>query len=299
MLEVREARYFLAVAEELHFGRAAERLHMSQPPLSQAIRALERRLDAPLLLRTTRSVALTPVGEVLVDHCRRLINIADEAEQDARDAAAGHVGRLRIGAVTSAFFDPLPRLLAALRQQRPGLEVVLTELDSHDAVRALREHSIDVALVRRLATPPGIARRTLLEEHFTLAVPTDWHHVPEDVVDLATVADEPWVWLPRPISPDYHDQVVACCRRAGISPTVTNTADSILSQLAMVACGIGLALVPASAASHGLRPEGRVRFVPIKGPTSIELAALWLPDAVNPAVDALLDAERLTNEAPD
>ena len=288
MLEVREARYFVAVAEELHFGRAAERLHMSQPPLSQTIKTLEQRLGTKLLTRTTRAVALTSAGEVLLEQCRRLVNVADEAETATRHAATGQIGRLRIGAVTSAFFDPLPAMLAAFRSQHPRVEVVLRELDTQDAVRALADHGIDVALVRRLATPPGIARRTLLEEKFVLAVPASWEHMSGDVVDLADTAREPWIWLPRHISSDYHDQVVACCRRAGFSPVVTNTADSIVSQLAMVACDIGVAIVPESAAEHGLTLHGRVRFVDIKKPTTIELAALWLEDTTNPAVAAFV-----------
>ncbi len=120
MIEVREARYFIAVAEELHFGRAAERLHMSQPPLSQTIKALEQRSSTELLTRTTRAVALTAAGEILLEQCRRLVNLAEEAETATRDAATGQIGRLRIGAVTSAFFDPLPVMLAGFRDRHRG-----------------------------------------------------------------------------------------------------------------------------------------------------------------------------------
>lgn len=259
---------------------------MSQPPLSQAIKALEHRLGTELLVRTTRAVALTAAGQVLLEQCRRLLNVADEAETVTRDAATGQVGRLRIGAVTSAFFDPLPSMLVDFREHHPRVDVVLRELDTQDAVRALTDHGIDIALVRRLATPPGIARRALLQEEFVLAVPAGWDHLPADVLDLAAAAREPWIWLPRHISSDYHDQVVACCRQAGFSPVITNTADSIVSQLAMVACAIGVAIVPDSAAGHGLSLHDRVRFVRIKKPTTIELAALWLTNATNPAVSA-------------
>jgi DNA-binding transcriptional LysR family regulator len=284
MLELREARYFHAVAEELHFGRAAQRLHMSQPPLSQVIKSLEQRLGAQLLTRTTRAVALTAAGEVLLQHCRRLINLAEEAEAATRDAATGQLGHLRIGAVTSAFFDPLPGMLSLFRQRHPRVEVVLQEVDTHHAVRALTDHAIDVAIVRLLATPPGIARRTLLEEAFVLAVPATWDHIPAGTVDLSTVARQPWVWLPRHISPDYHDQVVTCCREAGFAPVVTNTADSIVSQLAMVACDIGVAVVPASSADHALNLQGRVRFVEFRSTATIQLAALWLEQTASPAV---------------
>jgi DNA-binding transcriptional LysR family regulator len=290
MLELREARYFVAVAEELHFGRAAERLHMSQPPLSQAIKALEHRLGAELFVRSTRSVSLTSAGTVLLQHCRQLINAAEAAETATRHAAGGQLGQIRIGAVTSAFFDPLPEVLASFRETRPRVEVVLQELDTHDAVLALRERAIDVALVRQLATPQGLERVTLLEEEFVLAVPAAWELEDDDPADLSAVAELPWVWLPRHISPDYHDQVVACCRSNGFAPAVTNSAHSIVSQLAMVACGIGVALVPESSAAHAVGPQGRVRFIRFRGSASIQLSALWQQCASEPAVDAFLQA---------
>ncbi|WP_347352038.1 LysR substrate-binding domain-containing protein [Intrasporangium sp.] len=274
MLEVREARYFVAVAEELHFGRAAERLHMSQPPLSQAIKALERRLGTQLLARTTRAVALTAAGEVFLRHCRGLVNAADEAEAAARQAAEGQLGLLRIGAVTSAFFDPLPGMLRAFRSTHPRVELVLQELDTRDALQALTERAIDVALVRLLAQPPGFRRRILVTEEFVLAAPRAWR-LGEPPMDLASTADLPWIWLPRRVSPDYHDKVVQCCRDNGFAPAVSNTARSIVSQLAMVSCGIGVALVPESAAAHPHPPDGQVQFLRFNGALTIQTSAVW------------------------
>lgn len=288
MLEVREARYFVAVAEELHFGRAAERLHMSQPPLSQVIKALEQRLGTELFARTTRSVALTSAGEVLLDRCRQLVNLAEEAETATRHAAAGLLGQIRIGAVTSAFFDPLPAMLATFRATHPEVEIVLQELDTHEAARALADHAIDVALVRHLAIPPGLERRPLLEEEFVLAMPASWDLGQDEPTDLAATAGLPWIWLPRHISPDYHDQVVACCRTNGFAPVVTNTAHSIVSQLAMVGCGIGVAVVPESSARQATGPGGQVRFSRFAGAATIELAAVWQRRLSNPAVVAFV-----------
>ncbi|HET8969715.1 MAG TPA: LysR substrate-binding domain-containing protein [Candidatus Nanopelagicales bacterium] len=286
MLEVREARYFVAVAEELHFGRAAERLHMSQPPLSQAIKSLERRLGAQLLVRSTRAVALTAAGEVFLRHCRGLVNAAQEADEAARQAAEGQLGLLRIGAVTSAFFDPLPGMLTAFRSAHPRVEVVLQELDTHDALRALAEHAIDVALVRLLATPPGFQRRILVDEEFLVAAPGSWQ-LGEPPLDLGSVAARPWIWLPRQVSPDYHDKVVQCCRDSGFSPIVSNTAHSIVSQLAMVSCGIGVALVPASTAVQVRSPGDRVQFLRIKRAATIQTSAVWSRQ-ISAAVEAFL-----------
>lgn len=290
MLELREARYFVAVAEELHFGRAAERLHMSQPPLSQAIKGLEHRLGATLLARSTRSVALTPAGEVFLEQCQRLINVADEAEAAARQAADGHLGRLRIGAVTSAFTDPLPGVLASFRAARPRVEVVLAELDTHHAASALAEHAIDVALVRHLATPAGLQRRTLRTEEFVLAVPGSWDLGRQRGLRLEEAASMPWVWLPRHISPDYHDQVVACCRAHDFAPTVTHTAHSITSQLSMVACGLGVALVPETSGQHATGLGELIQFARFERAATIELAAVWRERPDNPLVAAFLAA---------
>jgi len=292
MVEVREARYFVAVAEELHFGRAAERLHMSQPPLSQVIKALEHRLGTALLTRSTRSVSLTSAGEVFLDRCRRLINVAEEAEVATRHAGEGLVGQLRVGAVTSAFFDPLPAMLATFRATHPDVEVVLQELDTHQAARALADRAVDVALVRQLAIPPGLERRTLLEEEFVLAVPAAWHLDQAEPTELAAAAAMPWIWLPRHISPDYHDQVVTCCRTNGFAPIVTNTAHSIVSQLAMVACGIGVALVPQTSTHHAIGSQDRVRFVRFRGAATIQLAAVWRRRLSNPAVAAFVSPDQ-------
>ena len=230
---------------------------MSQPPLSQTIKTLERRLGTKLLARTTRAVALTSAGEVLLEQCRRLVNMADEAETATRDAASGQLGRLRIGAVTSAFFDLSPQCSPSSAASTPAStwfcasSTPKTPFVRWPSTASTSPSSAD--LPRHPASPaePSSRRSSFC------AVPATWDHIPGDVVDLADTAREPWISLPRHISSDYHDQVVACCRQAGFSPMVTNTADSIVSQLAMVACDIGVAIVPDSAAEYGLNLHGR------------------------------------------
>jgi len=280
VVEVREAQYFVAVAEELHFGRAAERLHISQPPLSQAIKGLERHLGVTLLDRSTRHVALTAAGVAFLDACRELVGAATTAGSVARQAAEGQVGELRVGAVTSAFNDPLPRALELFRRGHPRVDVRVEEVDTHVAVQALRRHELDVALVRQLASPPDCHRVTLQKDHFVLAVPGWWRIGSEEPTELLSAAGLPWIWLPRSISPDYHDQVVACCREAGFAPEAHHVARSITSQLAMVACGLGVALVPESAARAPGSPDAEaVRFRRLRRSTTIELAAVWRSNA--------------------
>jgi DNA-binding transcriptional LysR family regulator len=249
---------------------------MSQPPLSQAIKALEQRLGVTLLHRTTRVVTLTPAGSVFLDACRALIRAAEAADAAARQAADGQAGMLRIGAVTSAFSDLLPPALELFRATHPRVDVRVEEIDTHVAVQAVRRRDLDVALVRQLATPPDCKRLTLRREPFVLAVPASWATATDGPTDLASTAELPWVWLPRHISPDYHDQVVACCRAAGFAPDARHSARSITSQLAMVACCLGVALVPESAASAP--PDavgGGARLLRLPRSATIDLAAVW------------------------
>jgi DNA-binding transcriptional LysR family regulator len=299
MVDVRETRYFVAVAEELHFGRAAERLHMSQPPLSQAIKALEQRLGVRLLHRTTREVTLTTAGAVFLDACRTLVGASTAADAAVRQAADGQAGELRIGAVTSAFSDPLPRLLELFQAAHPRVDVRVREVDTHVAVQSLRRREIDVALARQLATPPGCERVTLRREPFVLAVPVSWAPASDEPWDLAATAELPWIWLPRSISPDYHDQVVACCRAAGFAPDARHLARSIYSQLAMVASGLGVALVPAGAAHRPEDPAAsRIRFVRLEHSATIDLAAVWRRET-SPLVEGFIASARSTIGAGD
>jgi DNA-binding transcriptional LysR family regulator len=273
MVEVREARYYIAVAEELNFGRAAERLQMSQPPLSAAIKALEKRLGVLLLHRTTREVRLTPAGAVFLDHCRIVVGAADAADSAARQAADGQAGELRIGAVTSAFTDPLPQALQAYSRSHPRVIVRVREVDTHVGVELVRRREIDLALVRQLAAPRDCERVMLRRESFVLAVPAGWDVSPGLGRDLALGAELPWIWIPRALTPDYHDQVAACCRAAGFIPHAQHLTGSINSQLAMVAAGLGVALVPESSVSGD--KSGPIKSIRLRKSPTIDLAAVW------------------------
>ncbi|MFF4352941.1 LysR family transcriptional regulator [Streptomyces sp. NPDC001530] len=246
MIEVRQARYFLAVAETLHFGRAAEQLAMSQPPLSQAILQLERQLDARLFDRSGRKVTLTETGRAFAAECRKLLAAAQHAQEVATQTEAGLVGILRIGVVTSALSEPLLGTIAAFRHARPRVDLQITEVDTASAQEALLRHEIDIAVVRPSTPVRGLRIQPWRHDQFVIALPAD-HPLAADApspVDLARFADEPWVWLRREASPDYHDQLMATCRRAGFSPDVRHLANSILTQLAMATCGLGVTLVP-------------------------------------------------------
>ena len=246
MIEVRQARYFLAVAETLHFGRAAERLAMSQPPLSQAILQLERQLGVVLFDRSGRKVTLTETGRVFAAECRTLVAAAQHAQEIATQAEAGLAGTLRIGLVTSALSEPLLSTLAAYRHARPRVYLQITEVDTASGQQALLRHEIDIAVIRPSTPVRGLRIQPWRHDEFVVALPPGHPLAADDPspVHLARFADEPWVWLRREASPDYHDQLMATCRRAGFSPGIRHLANSISTQLAMAAAGLGVSLVP-------------------------------------------------------
>ncbi|MGI5405114.1 LysR substrate-binding domain-containing protein [Streptomyces sp. CA-135486] len=272
MIEVRQARYFIAVAEELHFGRAAERLRMSQPPLSQAIQQLERQLGTRLLERTSRNVTLTESGTVLLRHCYALLATADAAAMAVAQAQAGYLGTLALGAVTSAFTQPLPAILHRFRTERPQIELRVQELDTPAGIQALLNHQLDVAVIRHGGSDRRLRVDPLRRDHLVVAVPQDHELAGNRSVDLAVLADQPWVWLPRTVSPTYHDELIAACRRAGFSPQSRHQANSIHSQLAMVACGLGVTLVPHTSTQPS---QPGIAYLPLRRPHHlVELAVV-------------------------
>jgi DNA-binding transcriptional LysR family regulator len=262
MIEVRQARYFLAVAATLHFGRAAEQLAMSQPPLSQAILQLERQLGARLFDRGGRKVTLTDTGRAFEGECRTLLAAAQRAQDVATQAEAGLVGTLRLGVVTSALSEPLLGTIAAFRLARPQVDLRITEVDTPSAQEALLHHEIDVAVARPSTAVRGLRSQPWRHDEFVIALPPGHPLAADspDPVDLARFADEPWVWLRREASPDYHDQLMATCRTAGFSPDVRHLANSIFTQLAMAAAGLGVTLVP-NVTVHQIRPSTPYRLL--------------------------------------
>jgi DNA-binding transcriptional LysR family regulator len=291
MVEVRQARYYVAVAEELHFGRAADRLKMSQPPLSQAILQLERQLGTTLLNRSSRSVLLTEAGRMFLEQCRLLIAASERAQEVAEQASAGLAGILRIGAVTSAFSEALPQILRRFRESRPLVELQVREIDTHHGRDALLRRELDVAVIRQAVTSRQLSSVPLRRDHFVIAMPEN-HRLAgtEGPVDLAGYRDDSWVWLPRHISPDYHDELVAGCRQAGFSPDPQHYANSIHSQLAMVECGLGVTLVPESSVQR--QPRTLVWRELRKRVDLVELSVVSRASGEEPLADHLIAIAR-------
>ena len=273
-MEFRHLRYFLAVAEELNFNRAAARLHMAQPPLSVQIKALEKYLGVTLFLRQSRTISLTKEGEVFVDEARRILDQADQARQRVHRASLGRSGTLHIAGIAHAFWQILPASISAYSAAYPDVTIDLTEIDTAEALLRLRERTIDIAFVRAGTTDGDFVLRPLKSELLAVVVPSTHRLASRARVEITELTGEAFVIPKRSVSPYYHDQVVGALHAAGITPRTAFEGSTIQSQVGFVACGLGVTLAPTSA--RQLRTSGVV-WVPLAQPVSLtEIAAVWI-----------------------
>jgi DNA-binding transcriptional LysR family regulator len=248
-LDLRQLRYFVAVAEEGHVTRAAERLGMAQPPLSQQIKAIEAQLGVQLFRRRPRGVELTEAGRVLLEAARGILARLAQAERAALSAARGELGRLGLGVAPTAPFHPfVPRIVRAYREAFPGVALTLEEVLSRPAVQALHETRIDAAFIRSDLPPAeGLTVHRLIDEPMVVALPAAHALAREDIArPLADFAGEPFIAFARTDGPGMFDATLAACHRAGFTPILGQEAPRITSTLGLVAAGLGVALVPAS-----------------------------------------------------
>lgn len=253
-MELRHLRYFIAVAEEKHMTRAAERLGIQQPPLSMQIRALERELDAQLFRRQPRGVELTEAGLAFLDRARAILDQVDRAVATTRRTARGEEGRVVVGFTSSAPFHPfVPRVLRAFREVTPLVSLVLEESGSSELVQGLHNEEIDAAFIRSpVADVVDLTVQPLLEEKMLVALPTGHIFARRSsfsrsvLLPLAELAKETFVLYKRPGGPGLYDTIIAACKSAGFSPRVGQEAPRIISTLNLVAAGIGVSIVPAS-----------------------------------------------------
>ena len=251
-MELRHLRYFMAVAEEQHVTRAAERLGMQQPPLSQQIRILERELDVQLFRRLPRGVALTAAGVAFLADARAILAQLDHAVATAKRTARGEQGRIAVGFTSSAPFNPfVPRVIRVYREAFPLVALTLEEGGTTELIEGLRNERIDAAFIRTpIADREGLVVQILLEEPMVLALPRG--HVlarkkgASKALSLAAVAGEIFVIYRRPSGPGLHDVIVSACNAAGFSPRIGQEAPRIGSTLNLVAAGLGISLVPES-----------------------------------------------------
>ena len=284
-------RYFVAVAEERHFGRAAERLHIAQPPLSQQIRRFEAELGEPLFYRTTRSVDLAPAGEALLERAREILAAVDAALDDARRAARGEYGRLAIGFTGSSTYAMLPSLAAAMRDALPGVVLDLQgELLTPAQVARLLDRTLDLGLLRPPVHERGLDTEVLHSEPL-LAVLPDTHPLADaEAVPLERLEGEPFVTYPSHFRSVVHDAVEDACEAHGFQPVTAHEVAETATLVSFVAAGLGVSLVPASV--RNMTVKGAVYRPLVHDGTRVELAAAWRRDDDRPVLARALDVIR-------
>lgn len=289
-MELRHLRYFAAVAETRHFGRAAKRLNMAQPPLSQAIRQLEADVQAELLARTTRQVALTAAGQVFYDDAIRILKAVDDAAQRVKLLADGKNGVLRIGLTGLASYRSLPRLAGIVRRELPGIALeIRTDMLTSAQETALLQEDLDVGLLRPPVRDPGVDYRVVAREPLVLVVGAE-HPLAECAeVELARLRAEEFVMYGAALRSVVNDAIVRSCAVAGFHPRCAHEVGEASTQVALVAAGLGVALAPCSV--RALPLEG-VRFVPVRGAESVDMALAWRADNSSAALHNLLTTLR-------
>jgi len=242
---VKHLYLFAVIAEEGNFRRAAQRLGMSQPPLTEQIQTLEASLKVKLFHRSSRGVELTDEGKAILPSAQRLIAHMEKLDVSVREAIAGKGRVLTIGAITSAMTDPLPSIIERVRAAMPDIRLAVQEIDSADAIEALESGTIDLALARIEGdVGGGIRSRPLLTDRLAVALPA-WHRLAtRKTLHIRELANEDFVMFPRAISPSFFDGIIAACHSHGFSPRLLHEARSVASQVAMVGCSQGIALVP-------------------------------------------------------
>lgn len=289
MVELRHLRYFRAVAEELHFGRAAERLHIAQPPLSQQIRQLERELGVALLLRTTRSVELTAAGQAYLLRAVKILDAVDDAGEQARRIAGGTEGQLAVGCVGSATYSLLPRLVRALGDSLPDVEVsVRGEMLAPAQLAALATGEIDLALLRPPVQQPGVRAEVVRRDRLLVALPADHRLADNDVLTIADLRDEYFIAHAGHGRSVMNNVLNAVCADAGFIPRVRHEVMETSTLVTLVAAGLGVAVVPDPTAALDI---AGVRFVALVPETlGIDLVAARMSDSA--LIDSVLTVLR-------
>ena len=263
-MDLRQLQQFVVLAETGNFHRAAERLHMAQPPLSISIRKLEESLGTPLFVRTTRGVRLTQAGEAALNDARRALFHAGQARAAAVSAALGERGALRIGFVGSATYALLPRLIPAFRSAHPGIDLILHESTSAAILDRIEHGQLDAGLVRFPILNRGPYTLTPLEsDAFVAAVPADGRFAEQESIALKALADEPFIMHPRADVPNLQAVAMLLCQQAGFVPRIAQEAVQVQTIVSLVESGLGVALVPGVAARYTNR---RVRFLRLSSP---------------------------------
>lgn len=290
-MELRQLRHFVILAEEMHFGRAARRLFMTQPPLSASIMRLEEELGVRLFERDSKRVVLTPAGAQLLERARETLAQADKTVEFARAVAVGNAGRIEVGFTGTLLYRGLPAILARFHKDYPLVELGLREISTQDQISAVREGKLDAGFINTLVPPAWLESMVIFRERFVVCLPEGHALAHQRQIDLADVREEAFVMFGKKGSPAFYDHVVGLCESAGFTPKMGVEVGQFLSVAAMVASGFGVSVVPESVSRAGIKGAA---FVPFRGSEVRPTAHLvWSPAATpTPGLQALIDTTR-------
>ncbi|NYA43350.1 LysR family transcriptional regulator [Serratia fonticola] len=295
MIETRLLHQFIAVAEELHFNRAAQRLHMAQPPLSQAIRRLEHEIGAPLFERTNRSVSLTPAGTDFLATARKVLRLLDEGVEQTRRVAQGIEGHLTLTFINIAPYNALLGALQRFRAAFPAISFTMREATTQEQIEALEHGRAELGFMRPPGrTAPELHFERILREPIVIALPTTHLLACHEIIPLTALRDDAFVSSPRHLGQGFHDQLVELCAAAGFMPRIAQQARQLHTLVALVASGFGVALLPASLAQEG-RKDVVFRPIQVNAPDAlrhVELLMAWNPHKPSTIRDKLIDEVR-------
>lgn len=281
-LELRHFIYFLAVAEELHFRKASEKLFISQPGLSTQIKQMEEILETQLFVRDKRKVRLTPAGEFLKKEVEFILNHLDQTKKQLKLIGKGHMGEVRIGFLGSAMQNVVPNLLLELKEKHPMIHTTLEELSNKAQVNAILADRLDLGFVRLSRVPRGLQVKPVFEDTFSLVLPEDHPIGKDNFRDIKQLANEDFILFAQDYSPEYYDTVLSICEDSGFSPNVSHKSVHAQTIFKLVENKLGIAIVP-STLQHGF--QMKVKFIALE---DIEqravLSMVWKTDNRNPAL---------------
>ncbi|WP_437882946.1 LysR substrate-binding domain-containing protein [Pseudomonas sp. LRF_L74] len=291
-MDLRHLRYFIAVAEERNIGRAAARLHISQPPLTRQIQQLEEDLGVQLFTRTPKGMELTPPGQLLLDDARNIRALVEQATERTQRAGQGLLGRLDIGIFGSAILYTIPRLLLAFRNAYPDVKVVLHNLNKEQQIEALRQHRIDLGFNRMISPNTDIVCERIASERLLVAVHESNPLAGQDVIAFPDLAGHPLILFPSGPRPSFVDKVMGMCQQAGFTPEVVQEVGDTVTGIALVASNFGICLVPESATVLSLPGVLYRPLSEVPGNGRIDLSCIYRQDDASSILASFLTIAR-------
>ena len=290
-MDLRQIRYFLALATELNYTRAASQLNISQPPLTRHIQQLEHSIGVMLFDRSTRGVALTQAGKIFLEEARKIVALADQAVNKTKLAHQGQIGRLDIGIFGSSTISVIPTLLIELRKTYPDIIISLQNTTKTQQIDGVREKHLDIGFNRIYPSVPDLAVETVMIENLYVALHKDHPFANNQTIEVKDLVDQPFILFPNNVRPSFADNVIMLCSNAGFAPNVVHDVEDIFTAIALVSAGLGIAIVPESAIS--LRLSGvRYHLLDAKE-AKVDLSCVYRPDNQSPALLAFLETVQM------